>query len=65
MIKFRDYSKYPVTIMSAARFRDEYDDLPDGAYFAIAKSQGLYNALIKLAEWEHENTDTGKVKKDE
>lgn len=61
MIEFRDYSKYPIEIMNAAHFRDEYDDLPDGAFFAIAEDQGLKDALIEMAEWEHNNTDVAQA----
>lgn len=61
MIEFRDYSKYPIEIMNAVRFRDEYDDLPDGAFFAIAEDQGLTDALIEMAEWEHKNTDVDQA----
>lgn len=56
-VKFRDYSKYPPEIMEAAHFRDEYDDLPDGAFFAMAEDQGLLDALVEMADWEHVNTD--------
>ena len=55
-VKFRSYKNYPSHIMDACRFRDEYDDLPDGAFFAIATEQGLYDALIEMAEWENANT---------
>jgi len=59
-IKFRDYSKYPPEIMDACRFRDAYDDEPDGAFFAIARGQGLYDALQEMADWEWENTTAGE-----
>ncbi len=56
MITFRDYQYYPSEIMDACRFRDEYDSEPDGAYFEIARQQGLYDALNEMAEWEWTNT---------
>jgi hypothetical protein len=56
-IKFRDYKNYPPEILNAAHFRDEYDDLPDGAFFAIAEEQDLTDALVEMAEWENENTN--------
>jgi len=55
-IKFRDYKNYPHEIMNACIFRDTYDELPDGAFFAIAEEHDLYDALIAMAEWENENT---------
>jgi hypothetical protein len=55
-VKFRDYKKYPKGIMDACNFRDEYDDEPDGAFFAIARERGLYDALEEMAIWENENT---------
>jgi len=55
-IKFQDYKNYPPEIMQACRFRDAYDDEPDGAFFGIAEEHSLYEALIAMAEWEDENT---------
>ena len=52
MITFRDYKQYPLNIMDACRFRDDYDDEPDGAFFAIAAEQELSDALEDMAEWE-------------
>jgi len=56
-IKFRDYRNYPDGIMAACVFRDDYDELPDGAFFAVAEEYGLTDALIEMAEWETKNTD--------
>ena len=56
-IKFRDYKNYPRKIIEAARFRDEYDDESDGAFFAISEEMGLTDALVELAEWENEHTE--------
>ena len=56
-IKFRDYSKYPIRIMAACHFRDEYGDEPDGAFFAIAEEMGLTDALEKMAVWEWDNVE--------
>ena len=56
-IKFHDYEKYPAHIMSACHFRDEYDELPDGAFWAIADEYNMTDLLIELAEWEDVNTD--------
>ncbi len=55
-IKFRDYRHYPASILGACSFRDAYDDEPDGAFFAIAEEQGMMDALIAMATWEHANT---------
>lgn len=55
-VKFRDYKNYPPEIMEACHFRDEFDDVPDGAFFAIAREKGVYEALDQMAEWEHANT---------
>jgi len=55
-IKFRNYKHYPSNIMEACNFRDNYADLPDGAYFALADDFGLSKALNKMAEWEAQNT---------
>lgn len=60
IIRFRDYKNYPDDIMDACRFRDEYDDLPDGAFFAIAEEQGVTDFLTKMADWEWNNTDCRK-----
>jgi hypothetical protein len=59
-IKFRDYSKYPPGIMEACHFRDDFDDEPDGAFFALAEERGLTDALIEMADWEMENTTVGE-----
>jgi len=55
-IIFMDYQYYPKEIMDACRFRDEYDNLPDGAFFEVARELGLYDALDDMAEWESKNT---------
>jgi hypothetical protein len=55
-VKFRDYSKYPKNIMDACHFRDSNDDLPDGAFFAMAREEEIYDNLLEMAEWENENT---------
>ena len=59
MIKFRHYEDYPDEIMEACQFRDEYDALPDGAFFAIAEEKGLTHQLEIMADWEWINTDMG------
>jgi hypothetical protein len=51
--------------MNAARFRDEYDDEPDGAFFAIADEQGLTEELIEMAEWKAANTNIGEEKSEQ
>lgn len=51
-VRFRDYKNYPLHLLSASNFRDENDDLPDGAFFAIAEEQGLLGGLDELAEFE-------------
>jgi len=56
-IKFRDYKNYPREIMDACYFRDEYDELPDGAFFAVAEEKDLFDALIEMADWENKNTN--------
>lgn len=55
-VAFRDYSKYPSSILEACHFRDEYDDLPNAAFFALAEERGLYEGLIEMSKWEQENT---------
>lgn len=55
-VKFRDYKNYPEEILEAAHFRDEYDDLPDGAFWAMAEEKGLLDDIIAMSEWENENT---------
>ncbi len=55
-VKFRDYRNYPREIMDACDFRDQFDELPDGAFFAIAEERGLMYALVEMAEWEKKNT---------
>lgn len=55
-IKFRDYKNYPDEIMDTCFFRDANDDMPDGAFFAIAEEEGMIDALIQMAEWENANT---------
>ena len=55
-IKFRDYEHYPDEIMAACVFRDDFDDLPDGAFFALADEKNITDLLIEMAEWENENT---------
>ncbi|MBU1661313.1 MAG: hypothetical protein KKD28_07555 [Chloroflexi bacterium] len=59
-VKFSDYKKYPREIMDACYFRDEFDELPGGAFFAIAEERGLMYALVEMAEWEKENTYRSK-----
>ena len=56
-VKFRDYKNYSESIMDACYFRDEYDELPDGAFFAAADEHGLMGAIEEMAEWEQANTD--------
>lgn len=49
---FRRYDTYPQELIEAAAFRDQFDELPDGAFFALAEEQGLYDSLIDLGEFE-------------
>lgn len=56
-VMFRDYKHYPPELSRAYHFRDEFDDLPDGAYFGIAEEHGLNGELDRLGQWELENTD--------
>ena len=51
--------------MNACKFRDEYDDLPDGAYYAIAEAQGLTDELVEMAEWEWKNTTNGEAENEQ
>ena len=61
-VKFRDIKNYPVEFQEAAYFCDEFDDEPDGAFFAIAEERGLYDQIIELAKWEKDNVDFSEVK---
>jgi hypothetical protein len=57
-VLFRDYKNYPTELMDAADFRDMNNDHGDGAFFALAEEQHLFNALIALAEFETDHTYT-------
>lgn len=61
MIEFRNYKHYPLNIMDVCIFRDDYDEEPDGAFFAIAAELGLSDALEEMAEWEAANTEIKKA----
>lgn len=51
-IAIRRYEQYPEELIEAAAFRDQFDDLPDGAFLAIAEEMGLADALADLGEFE-------------